>query len=224
MFTMLLHSLLILYLKYLSIFSLFLSPSLAPFSLSPTLLPLPPVSSWVYMLMEGHSSTANTNLQLPFIATVVTWVWKQKIQIARKPGKSVSGKSGEQVCGSVNSCFFLPFLIINDLSDIFLYFFYQTLIRGVEREMFGLFKVLKIIRIKRGKRDVLIWKCQISVSCLPCHTIWHPPNTKFKSIYLCLPFLLSVAGLCAMLNGEHKSNPILIMKQHQRALRVHRRE
>lgn len=128
------HGLLILYLKYLSIFSLFLPPSLAPFFLSPSSLPLPPVSSWVYMLMEGHSSTANTHLPLPFIATVVPWVWKQQNQIARKPGKSVSGKNGEQVCGSVNSCFFLPFLIINDLSDIFLYFLYQPLIRHVGRE------------------------------------------------------------------------------------------
>lgn len=130
MFTMLPHGLL----KYLSIFSLFLSPSLAPFFLPPSSLPLPPVSSWVYMLMEGHSSTANTNLQLPFSATVATWVWKQKNQIARKPGKSVSGKSGEQVCGSVNSCFFLPFLIINDLSDVFLYSLHQPLMRGVGRE------------------------------------------------------------------------------------------
>lgn len=94
-------------------FSLFLSPSLAPFFLSPSSFPAPPVSSWLCMLMEGHSSTANTNLQLFFIATVVSWVWKQKNQIARKPGKSVSGKSGEQVCGSVHSCF-LPLLIIND--------------------------------------------------------------------------------------------------------------
>lgn len=134
MFTMLPYRLLILYLKYLSIFSLFLSPSLAPFFLSPSSLPLPPVSSWVYMLMEGHSSTANRNPQLPFSAALATWVWKQKNQIARNPGKSVSGKSGEQVCGSVNSCFFLPFLIINDLSDIFLYFLYQPLIRGGGRE------------------------------------------------------------------------------------------
>lgn len=108
-FTMLTHGF-ILYLKYLSIF-LSLPPSFpcSLFSVPPPLSP-PSSSSWLYMLMEGHGSAANTNLQLFFIATVVSWVWKQKNQIARKPGKSVSGKSGEQVCGSVNSyVFFCPF-------------------------------------------------------------------------------------------------------------------
>lgn len=84
--------------------------------------------------MEGHSSTANTNLQLFFIATVVSWVWRQKNQIARKPGKSVSGESGEQVCGSVNSCFFPAPLIIANCKLCILNFLHQPLIRGVERE------------------------------------------------------------------------------------------
>ena len=105
-FTMLPHGF-ISYLKYLSMSlslppppprSLFLSPPLSP----------PSSRLLVYMLMEGHSSAANAHLQLFFMATVVSWVWKQKNQIARKPGKSVSGKSGEQVCGSVNSYVFFP--------------------------------------------------------------------------------------------------------------------
>lgn len=103
--------LVVLYLKCLSIFlSLPLSFPCSLFS-----IPHPPVSSWLFMLTEGHGSTAQTKPQLFFIATLVSWVWKQKHQIARKPGKSVSGKSGEQVCGSVNSyVFFLPLLIMND--------------------------------------------------------------------------------------------------------------
>lgn len=117
---------LILYLKYLSIFlSLPLSSPCSLFFLFPSSSPSLQ-SALDHMVMEGHSSTANTNLQLSFIATVVSWVWKQENQIARKPGKSVSGKSGEQVCGSVNSCFFLPFLMINNLNDFFFLYSYWS--------------------------------------------------------------------------------------------------
>lgn len=124
-FTMLPHGFLFYILNIWAFFSLFLSPPLAPFFLFPSSSPSLQ-SALDHMVMEGHSSTANTNLQLSFIATVVSWVWKQENQIARKPGKSVSGKSGEQVCGSVNSCFFLPFLMINNLNDFFFLYSYWS--------------------------------------------------------------------------------------------------
>ena len=53
---------------------------------------------------------------------------------------------------------------------------------------------------------------------LPCHLpspVPRPPDTKFKSRYLCPALSLSPAGLRAVLRGERKSNPILIVKRHQ---------
>lgn len=152
--------LLILYLKDLSIFlSLPLSFPCSPFSV---LLLFPLLQSALgCTCYGGDSSTANTDLQPFFIATVLCGVWIQKNQIARKPEKSVSGKSGEQVCGSVNSRFFLPLLIIMIVNNFLSYSSHSSEVWEEKKEMSGLFKVANFVL---GRRGILIRKYQIPVS------------------------------------------------------------
>lgn len=55
--------------------------------------------------------------------------------------------------------------------------------------------------VKRGKRDILMWKCQRPVSCLPYDAIRHPPDTEFKSRYLSPVSVSGWALLCSVANA-----------------------
>ena len=127
------------------------------------------------------SSAANTHLQLFFIATVASWVWKQKNQIAGKPGKSVSGKSGEQVCGSVNSYVFpLPLLIVNNCKCRIFKFPIPAM--GLE---------------KCGKRKINVWFIE---SCT-CHIKREEGRVDLETLKTCLP--------CPACRSIHSLLPLL---------------